>query len=148
MTNLFSIFYAVLFGAVLSAEIGSNHFHLRYLEGSSLTGKVLRQVWRLAFLIVLRSFYFAWAYNVLSFCKGIEHGVPALVDTLASLGLCAPLFGIQQISYVIVGPPLTAPNTNPMIVTTRSDKVWWGAMGILFFLVPVVWLDLWARRYC
>lgn len=109
MLNIFLLFYGALFGALLSAEIGKDHFTFERLRDIVPPRRWLpvwiMWAWTIWWLVVVRSVYFAWIYVTLpEFLKTTESW-GGFFQVLALLLLCAPIFGIQQGSYLLVPPP-------------------------------------------
>lgn len=139
MENLFALFYAVIFGGLLSAEIGNGHFKIAKIRENEIQSvldklcirsqtlaKWLAWAWRGIFLVFFRSAFFACWYVSLSDHK-IPGGSKAFWSVLALLLLCLPVLGFQQLSYLLVYPP----------DESQRDKSWL-VLGIASFAIVLV----------
>lgn len=111
LRDIFLVFYGVLFGSLLSAEIGSNHFKAKELANIQPVPWWLpvfvQWLWRVLFLVVLRALFFTWFYTGLDrFAESVAQFTPRpSIRVLAVLALCAPVLGLQQLSYLLVPAP-------------------------------------------
>jgi len=134
MRELFALFYAVMFGAHLSAEIGT--YGLFNLQARATN----EWMCRVFFLVVARSLFFAFVYVLLP--EALSANVPtAILQVVTVLALCLPIIGFQHISYLMFKPhqvKLTGP---------RSTAIWWttAVVTMLTCVGFIGWLALTAK---
>ena len=132
LQNIFVVFYGVLFGSLLSAEIGSDHFKAKELGDIQPVHWWLpvfvQWSWRVLFLVGLRALFFTWFYGGLDkFVESVaQFAERPSIRVLAVLALCAPVLGLQQLSYLLVPPPRL----------TRAIKPAWLLAGAVCALAP------------
>jgi hypothetical protein len=136
MRNLFSLFYAVLFGALLSAEIGSYH-----RLNLNATKTVPEWASRVALLVVARALWFAWAYVTLPIDLSPRPS-RAFTQVVLALLLCGPVIGFQHLSYLLVTPADFG--TGPSALGPRSTAAWWttALATVLMIMIFGVWASL------
>src|SRR5436853_4360695 len=133
MQNAFSIFYAVFFGAILSAEIGSHVFRLDP-TGSAPRAKTRGgYILRVLLLGVARIVYFAVAYPTLKPNLDSTYWKAAIQLFFAVL-LCLPVFTFQQILYAV------RPDANPEEITTSRKSAWFFTLlsGVTVIVILVL----------
>lgn len=137
MKDIFLLFYAVLFGALLSAEICDDLFKV---PSPSTFVAWVAWAWRIGWLVVARAVYFACASTQVSWVRA-DVPMPTAVLVGSALLLCSPILGIQQLSYGIIPHDQFRPR--------RDNEKWrpsWLVNGLGFtFAIPavVVWLNGW-----
>ncbi len=135
--DIFLLFYAVLFGALLSAEICDDLFKVPSLATAVAW---TAWAWRVGWLVIARAVYFACALTQLSWVRSDAPAPTALLVGSALL-LCSPILGLQQLSYGIIPGRSFRPR--------RDNEKWrasWLVNGLGFtFVVPavLVWLNGW-----
>ncbi|HZE70570.1 MAG TPA: hypothetical protein VE135_13735 [Pyrinomonadaceae bacterium] len=131
MQNAFSIFYAVLFGAMLSAEMSWNVFKYDP-DGAAPAALTLGgYALRVLTLILGRAVFFAIAYPVLP-SKLNERYVVAFLQVLCSLVLCLPVFGFQQLLYAI------RPDANPRAIGSSKKFAWLSVIATAVVVIAVL----------
>jgi len=130
MKDIFILFYAVLFGALLSAEIGDDHFKV---PGPSTATAWVAWAWRIGWLVIVRAGYFAFVYTRVSWLHSNGPDFTTSTTTAALL-LCSPILGFQQLSYGIIPHASFRP--------PRDSEKWrasWLVTGLVFgLLIPGV----------
>ena len=133
MRDVFALFYAVLFGSLLSAEIGT------YAQFNLQASKSIWE-WtcRVALLLVGRAMFFAWAYVSLPATFSPSR-FTAFVQVIVLLGLCVPVIGFQHLSYLIVRPQYF--QKVPSILGPKTTAGWWivSAATVLVVAGFLVW---------
>jgi hypothetical protein len=100
MQNAFSLFYAVLFGAILSAEVGWKVFKYDPNGEEPAARTFPDYALRVVLLVILRAVFFAVVYPILSPTLNSNHWM-ATSQLLGCLLLCLPISASQQLLYLL-----------------------------------------------
>lgn len=143
----FAVFYAVLFSALLNAEISSHHFKKESVARNRLWW------WRVAWLVGARGVFLAAMYYVLPDAFS-SNKWEATLQVFGLLLMCAMVLTFQQISYLKSGaePPRVMHEVDSHVFVRRfskdESKKSWLQTGICSGLITVVGLVLvvWFSR--
>lgn len=99
VANMFGLLYSIIFGALLSAQISSDHFKLESLKSFK------KWLVRVSFLVVFPSLYLIILYYCMLPLLFQPPGLKRFLQLVGGPLMCLALVCLQQFSYIIVPPP-------------------------------------------